>query len=223
MAAIAAGAAVMDCAGEQPEIKYARGYVRGPHRVSVLGVFKDGRMDTAAWDQLGPKVADALDGPCEPGYGEHLRSAEPRLFQSIEEQAEQDGVTPTLLDQLAGRTDAELILVLYEYGAPPRPAGSSSAAAPKPPAPASTPSLRGRGRGSRGGRRAGGGSPPRGAAPEADFELAASLFDVNEHAFVAEVDVKKAKTADAAIDQLVNSFDSLLSGSSCAIFDWDKQ
>jgi hypothetical protein len=151
-----------------------------------------------------------------------MRNSEPKLYQRIGEQAEQEGITPTLLDQLAPRTEAELILVLYEYGSPARPASSSSAAPaqPKPP-PAPAASMRGRGRGR--GRHGVAGSPDREAPREGDFELAASLFDVHEHAFVAEVDVKKAKTADAAVNQLTDTFDSLLGGSSCAAFDWEKQ
>jgi len=221
VAAIACFASV-NCAGEQPEIKYAPSYVRGPHKVSVLGVYKDGRMDTAAWNQLAPKVADALDGACEAGYGERMRTTEPKLFQRIQEQAEQEGITPTLLDQLAPRTEAELILVLYEYGSPPQPASSSSAApAKQAPPPASAGSYHGRGRGR--GRRSVAGAPDHEAPHDGDFELAASLFDVQQHVFVAEVDVKKAKTADAAVNQLTDSFDSLLGGSSCAAFDWEKQ
>lgn len=217
-AAVIAGAALASCAGEQPEIKYARSYVRGPHKVSVLGVYKDGRMDAAAWNELAPKVADALDGACEAGYGDRMRTTEPKLFKSIEEQAEQNGITPALLDQLAPRTDAELILVLYEFGSAARPVSSGAAPAQPPP---STAPVHGRGRGR--GRRGVAGSPDHEVPRDGDFELAASLFDVREHEFVAEVDVKKAKTPAAAVNQLADSFDSLLSGSSCATFDWEKQ
>ncbi|HEY3593230.1 MAG TPA: hypothetical protein VGL13_05130 [Polyangiaceae bacterium] len=216
MAAAASIAVLASCGGEQPDVKYARGYVPGPHRVSILGVFKDGRMDAGAWTALAPKLNDELEGPCQAGYDDRLRKTDAKLFATIDEQTEQEGVTPSLLDKLAPRTDAELILVVYEYGTPMVAADPNTAPKAQTPPTASTSGHHGRR----------GHHPP--GAPDADHpheagvELAASLFDVREHAFVAEVDVKRAKTADAAADQLAKSFESVLSGSTCASFDWDK-
>jgi hypothetical protein len=51
-------------------VKYAPGFAPAGHKVSVLGIYKDGRMDSEAWGSLGPKIGGALGGrACDAAYG----------------------------------------------------------------------------------------------------------------------------------------------------------
>src|SRR5262249_16039447 len=52
--------ALSACAAQEPDVKYAAGYVPGRHAVALLGVFRDGRLDETAWDELEPKLSEPL-------------------------------------------------------------------------------------------------------------------------------------------------------------------
>jgi hypothetical protein len=209
------------CGSAEPQAKYAPGFERSAHRVSVLGVFRDGRMDEAAWKEFEAPVGNLLGaGPCAAAFGDHLRRDAPALFSALDEQARQDGVTPDLLDGFASHTAADLVLVIYLYGQPAstdrHPSGNAQALSPNAP----TATVGGRRSGRRG--RGSGQPPPEAASEDAPgFEVGLSLFAPNRHEFVAEVELKSpGATVNEAAQRVAQKLGELIPGSSCAAWSW---
>jgi hypothetical protein len=94
------------------------------HTVSVLGVYRDGRMSMGGWDTLARYVEPALgsgSGHCEVGY-DALVSSNATLASAIDEYARADGPTDDLLKQISPAAQGDLVLVLTFAGKVPEPA-----------------------------------------------------------------------------------------------------
>src|SRR5579863_233049 len=78
-------------------VKFASNFSPAKHTVSVLGVYKDGRMSADGWEALAPRVGPAIcAGDCEVGYNT-LASTNGALADAIDAYAQADGPTDDLL------------------------------------------------------------------------------------------------------------------------------
>lgn len=95
-----AALACTSCGDDAFTVRFAPEYPRGQASVSVLGVFKDGRMSAEAWEQLGPTLAASF-GSCTPLYGTQFLANDGEIASGIDDYVRANGVTDELLDWLA--------------------------------------------------------------------------------------------------------------------------
>ena len=105
--------------------------------VSVLGVFKEGRMSPESWDEIGPKISSVFgaQGMCPIAYNAKLITDKPDLAEAVDDYSRANGVTDDLLDQLAPAANGDAVLVITVAGRPIKQAHDSSASAMPPPPP----------------------------------------------------------------------------------------
>jgi hypothetical protein len=118
--ALVLGLASASCADESSvSVKYAPGYKPGPATVSILGVFRDGRMSLDTWSAMASPVSTALGAMvdrCEPAFGERLRHENDELFTSLDDETRNNGITEDLLAKLAARAQGDVILFITVHG-----------------------------------------------------------------------------------------------------------
>ena len=160
------------------ETKFVSDFNPSGHVVSVLGVYKDGRMSSDAWGQYAPRIERALGGgPCEIGYGSGFARTNGGLTMAIDDYTRANGPTDNLLAQLTPAARGDLIMVLIVDGQLPTPVkislandahsqGTGTSLRP------GTPGARGQGRN---------------AADPDVLEVSASLYSVAQHHSVALV------------------------------------
>ena len=96
-----AGAATGCLSKAAVSVKYADNFDPTHHKVSIFGVFKDGRMNSEAWGGLAPQVRAAFGGgSCEAGYGAAAFPPERDVTTAIDEYATSNGPTDDLLGQV---------------------------------------------------------------------------------------------------------------------------
>lgn len=114
-------------------VQYAPGFAPERASVSVLGVYKDGRMSTSYWEKLGPKLSTVLGGKtCDPFFSERLSTEDPKLFAKIEKDAKEEGITQDLVSLVAPHARGELIMVVNVYGRLPTQSKTDTSAGPQP-------------------------------------------------------------------------------------------
>lgn len=179
-------------------------------KISVFGVFHDGRMDEKAWLPLEPKLAEAFGGKrtCEPGYGKRMRAGDDALIHTVDHMIRENGIDDDVLEKVAPAAQGDLILVLMLYKKVPqlRDAGVRMRVG--------TPM------GRRGGR-----VPMSRYAPSAEddhvFELSASLFSRAAHKLVAQVDLRyTGDDLDAALSGFAKKLETVVPGATCAGWNW---
>jgi hypothetical protein len=193
------------------------------HSVSFFGVYKDGRMSTDIWRDLGPRFAAALGNTCEPIFGEALVKSDQALAEAVDDQARSEGITDGLLSAFAPAAVGDSILLISISGQLGRDAPTH---APRGGPPPSNPSMgapnRGgaRYRGGAGGPNSGmmlpeSGVPTRGAKT-GGLDLIASLYDVQTQKTVAVVAMKyTGKNEDEALNAFVERLRTELPGTRC--------
>ncbi len=203
-------------AGAQFDVKYAPGFKRGGSTISILGVFREGRMSPETWDDIGPKVAPVFGrGSCPIGFDTKLLSDKASLAESIDDYARENGVTDDLLDQLAPGASGDNVLVITVAGRPNeigKPDGGAGAPS------GGTPQAQQRGMGRRGGPGGMGSSTPMRVMPidRNAFEMSASLFSLSEHKTVAVVTMGYAGTSGAeALQMFVRKLRESFEGAPC--------
>ncbi len=217
-----AAAAAVSCADETVVVKYAPGFAPGPATVSVLGIFRDGRMSADAWGALGPALSGALNAPltCEPAFGEQLARKDAELYSSIDDETRQNGITEDLLARVAPKAQGDLILTITIHGTVATAGGTSptdpsqqSSQGNAPPIPrGGLGSGRGGGRGQQGGGR--GMSPVRTATKA--LELSASLYSVRAQKPVARLNMSYTGTsAEDAVRTFGARVATMMPGSTC--------
>ncbi len=88
---------------------------------SVFGLYRDGRMDSFYWEQLAQTVSKQLGAEsCELGVSPALREQLPKLFDQIATESRENGPSAEVLGLLADRANADLLLLFYSVGRPPR-------------------------------------------------------------------------------------------------------
>jgi hypothetical protein len=187
----------------------AAGFVPAPHTVSVLGVYKDGRMAVDAWDKLAPHLVQALgSAKCEVGFDTLVHSNQD-LANAIDEYARNEGPTGTLLTRLAPAAQGDLLMVISFAGKPPVQTEKG------PPEGAPVPN--------------GMGSPNKrhhvmnGAASDPNrLEISASLFSVKENHPVALVSMSYGgETVEDAMTRFGAELALSIPSSQCVGWNWD--
>jgi hypothetical protein len=184
-------------------------------KISVFGVFHDGRMDEKAWLPLEPKLAEAFGGKrtCEPGYGKRLRDGDNALLHQVDHLVRENGIDDDVLEKVAPSAQGDFILVLMLYKKVPQlhdhDGGVRMRATAAP-----------MGMGRRGGR-----APMSRYAPPMEddhvFELSASLFSRAAHKLVAQVDLRyTGEDLDAAMEGFAKKLETVVPGATCAGWNW---
>ena len=210
--------ATASCADEATvNVKYVEGYRPARASLSVLGVFRDGRMSAESWAPIGTPLAAALGvgEACEPAFGERLLRENEELFTSIDQEVRESGVTEDLLARLAPRAQGDFILTITVHGS----VGQQGTTTEHHPAsgrtPAMAPPMRGgsASRGPRGGNYRE--SPMRGAAIK-PLELSASLYSIKKHAPVARLQMSYTGTStEEALKRFTTEIGAMAPGSAC--------
>lgn len=188
-----------------------------PKTVSVLGVFRDGRMSPEAWENdVGADLSKPLREPlCPAGYGPSMRERQPALADAIDRGTREDGLGDELLDQVAPMAEGELVMAITLYRYVPK-SISPNGTAP-------VPRQAGRGRGGGFGRR--GAAPHAGTAPAPDedpvYEISITFFSVAQHHLVARIDMRYSGTDMArATNELQTKLSALLPQTHCVGWNW---
>jgi hypothetical protein len=184
-----------------------------PMTVSVLGVFKEGRLSPETWEDLGQKISPVFEKSlCPIGYDTRLATDKPELAEAIDDYTRANGVTDELLDQLAPAASGDAILVVTMAGRPLKQKNDAPMQPVSAPTNGQTGMMRGRG---------GGGLPPptsmsRAAIDTNAFEMSATLFSLKDHRVVADVSMGYGgESADEAVAKFVAKLRSQLTGFPC--------
>lgn len=205
--------------------KFASDVAPARRTVSILGVYKDGRMSVDGWQALAPHLMTAFGGgDCAVGY-DMLASANQNLAGAIDDYAQADGPTDDLLAQLAPAARGDSILVLTFAGKLPR--HGVADAGPGSTAPPSTGSPSGGGRmggGSRGGGRMRGSMPRPPAEDPNALDISASLYSVRDSHSIALLSLEYT---GASVEDALTKFATKLAASFpqavCAGWNWDAK
>ncbi|HZU83472.1 MAG TPA: hypothetical protein VE987_11170 [Polyangiaceae bacterium] len=205
----------LGCAGESKfAANFAPDFDVRHHRVSILGVYKDGQLSSEAWGQFGPGVERFLGGgTCEVGFDSSLAVTHASLAEAIEDYARSNGLTDDLLSELAPAARGDLIMVLTASGRPPVAAPRTSVA--------DVPKTAG---GMGGAAFAGVSAPPKGAGDHELFQLSALFFSVAQGRAVARVDLQySGASTDDAVNQFTAKLSQSLPGSTCSGWNWPAE
>jgi hypothetical protein len=210
------------CADDSFTVRVDPAYPRHPARVSVLGVFKEGRMNSDAWDATGRVLSSPFSGSgdaCETAYGERLAAASPGsmggAMGAIDDYTRANGITDDLLALLAPMAAGDAIVVFTVAGRPPASGGGAGEAhAP----PMQTPPVTG------GGRRMGGmGAPPPRTPSERTrrsdsnvFQIAASVYSLELRRSAVLVEMTySGDSIDEALKKFARRLGAELRGAVC--------
>jgi hypothetical protein len=218
-------AALPACSDASFTTRYAPTYAHVPHKVSLLGVYKDGRMNADVWEQIGPGLSAPLGGQCGPGY-DTLINSNPQLSAAIDDYARANGIGDELLDQLGPAAVGDLIMVVTVAGAvTPKgqnlPDTSTMSSGPQSAGgmPGASNKFRGASMNSAGPRN--GGAMRKPLADGAALEMSASLFSVKEHRSVGMVSMAySGPSVEDAVQKLAARLGEELPGSSCVAWNW---
>ncbi len=205
-------------------VKIAPGFTPNRATVSVLGVFRDGRMSSEAWTPIGPPLSTALGevgDTCDVAYRDRLQQEKPALFTVLEEDTRANGIPEDMLARVAPQAEGELILTIIVHGRIVQQAARDDM--PPPSAGAMRPGAaggglgRGRGGGAGPGQRS---APSRSTAP-GGLELAASLFSVRQHKSVARLNMSYTGTSvEEAFRRFAAEVAAVVPGSTCKGWNW---
>jgi len=198
-------------------VKVAEGFTPGQTTISVLGVYKDGRMSVDAWSPLSVQISAALGAPqvCEPAFGSRLQREDEVLFSSIDDEAKNDGITEALLAKLAPSAQGDVILAITVHGGVGLTTDKTDKASPPPRTP--PPGGGGMGRGLAGQRGAGSQREATNLGPRPKlFELTASLFSSKQRVPLARLTLDyTGSSADDAVRQFSQELGKLVPHSVC--------
>ncbi|MDB4945149.1 MAG: hypothetical protein JWP97_4683 [Labilithrix sp.] len=101
-------------------VNHAPGFDTNGAKVSVLGVFRDGRMNPETWDDMAPRFRGALRGEtCDIAVSNALRTLNPPVFGAVDDVARSSGINDALIEQFAAAATGDTILVFVIAGKPP--------------------------------------------------------------------------------------------------------
>jgi hypothetical protein len=200
---------------------FASDFTPGRHTVSVLGVYKDGRMSSSGWETLAPHVAPALGASrCDVGYNT-LASSNGALADAIDEYARADGPTDDLLTQISPAAKGDLVLVLTFAGKLPQ-RGPTDAGAQRPAAMQPAAGGRAGGRGRHGGALTGGRSKSERPVDTDVLDVSASLYSITQARSIA---LLAMQYSGASLDEAMTKFAAKLAqsfpGTLCVGWNWD--
>jgi len=185
----------------QMSVQYAAGFQPARHKVSIFGVYKDGRMSSEAWGGIAPGVTKALGGKyCDAVYGTPVFPAD--LTKTIDEYATSNGPTDDLLGQIAPAATGDLVMVLTVAGHLPVPIKVSVQDQPQQVRPGGAYGARGQHRGK--------------DLDLNELQLAAQVFSVAEGKTVAVVNLDyTGQSVDEAWTTFTAQIGESLPGSEC--------
>lgn len=200
--------------------RFASDFAHANHAVSVLGVFRDGRMSSDAWDVVGPPLSAPFGKTCETAYGA-LIGTTPGLSSAIDDYVRANGPGDDLLEQLAPAATGDLILVFTIAGhivsrTAPTDSGAVSTGAPG----ASMSGGKYRGPHQAGGT---GRGMPTGTSTNAALEVSVSIYSVATHRSVGLIALGyDGVSLTEALSRMANRLGLALPQSRCAGWDWGK-
>jgi hypothetical protein len=205
--------------------KLASDFAPAGQAISVLGLYKDGRLLPDGWQTVAPYVSAALgSSSCPVGY-EILAASNPPLADAIDEYARTDGPSDDLVAQLAPAARGDVVLIVAIAGRLPQKASAADAGARRPastmPAPGANVG-RGGGRGMRGGGRTGG--PARNEPPKDAnvLEISASLYSVSARRSVALLELEySGPSVDDAMRRFGQALAQTIPGARCTEWNWE--
>ena len=101
----------------QIAIERAPDFRRANPVVSILGVYKDGRMNTEGWGGIAPELAKAFrGGPCDAAFSESFVFTHAELAAAVDDYARANGPTQDLLAALAPAARGDVVLVVTLAG-----------------------------------------------------------------------------------------------------------
>lgn len=207
--------------------KLAAGFAPAHPTVSVLGVYKDGQMNSDAWDTVAPRVSRSLGvSGCIAAYSEPLLSTSGVLSSAIDDYARANGPTDELLAQLAPAARGELVLVMTIAGKLPVKQPGSPLAGGGTPQPNLGGGSRGGGMGGPGGGGRGGRmrGPGAGETDTNELDVSASLFSIAQGRSVALYGMQySGESVDDAITQFADHLARSLPGAQCAGWNWEAK
>jgi hypothetical protein len=211
---------LLACSDEaQFTTRFASDFAHADHAVSVLGVFRDGRMSSDAWDVVGPPLSAPFGKTCETAYGALIGTA-PGLSSAIDDYVRANGPGDELLEQLAPAATGDVILVFTVAGHIAVRAAPSDSAAASPAAPGAA---MGGGK-YRGPHQAG--SMGRALTPAtntAPLEVSVSLYSVATHRSVGLIGMGyDGVSLTEALQRMASRLGLALPKSRCAGWDWGK-
>ena len=206
--------------------RFASDFAHTPHTLAVLGVYKDGRMSSEAWEQVGPGLSRPFGATCDTGFAQ-LEEKNQTLSGAIDDYARANGVGDDLLEQLAPAAQGDIILVVTVAGRVgskgPNLPDTSTLATGTPGIGSSkyrSGSAIGSPTGASGMRSSGAMRRP--IDTTAALEMTASLYSVPEKKSVGIVTLEyDGKSVDDAIARLAERLGKELPGSRCGGWNWD--
>jgi hypothetical protein len=188
------------------------------HVVSVFGVFKDGKMDSEAWDALAERVSGSLGATkCEAAYSGSVTSPNHALWSAVDEYTLDNGASDDLLAKIAPAARGDLVLVVTVAGKlPTRKKLKIQDDNPKAQGGGDPVGLQ---------RNSGPMFRPKAATVALDqLDLLASLFSVPKAASVAVVELHySGDSVDEAIAGFTAKLASALPGATCAGWNWEAK
>lgn len=215
---LVAGTAACDDASFK--VNYAPGYQPGKVSLSVLGVFRGGRLSLDSWGPIGTALSTALgaEQTCEPGYSERLQHENEDLFAAIDDEARNNGITEDLLAKLEPHAEGEMILTISVHGSLPNAVNPNQEA---PQSPGNAPMTPRGGLGSRPGQ-ARQGRPLMVGKKSLDFS--ASLYSKRLHRPVARLDMSyDGLSAEEATHRFATAVGTMAPGSGCHGWIWSDK
>jgi hypothetical protein len=208
------------CSDASFHVQMPQGFHEARAKISVVGVYREGRWSPESFEQLEPAVTSALGPGCAQGYGDALRAADPSLYDEIDQASRQEGVTDDVVARFTAAALGDTLMVLHLYGPVPQPTKHRTPTAANPP-PTSRPAY------SRGTSTMSGRAPqaapadPSGFQRGPDVQIAATLFTRKDHAFLGEVALTyNGKDVDAALKRFAARLAEELHGATCAGWHW---
>lgn len=200
----------LSCAAENAE--FTSESVSLPHdeyRISTLGVFKDGRLDPRAWQEIGPRLSTVFGAKvCELGFSERLQSEAPELFAKVDADSKDNGVTDETLRQFSERASGNLIMAMTVAGRAVERHGPRSLAGPSVT------------RGGRHGMRSSQSAQP---ADDNALEISVSLLSVERHEIVATLGMRyTGASVEEAFKVFGARLQAMLPNASCAAWKWKE-
>ena len=191
--------------------------------LSVLGVFKNGRMDAAAWNEWAPTIAAATGDPtCAAAFDDRMEKAAPALFSELDEGTRQDGITDEILDRAAPSALGDAILVMEVFGKAPQVKKREEPEVTPQPAPAPAPQSMGR-RAGRGGRGSANPGPAPRQPPRDELDVSIGVYSIRDRQVMASVQMHTDSGASSdALHELSEKLRETLHGAKCAGWKWQE-
>jgi hypothetical protein len=194
--------ACASCSDQEFQVRHSAGLPRGGE-VSVLGIFKDGRLDTAAWEDVALRLL--RKERCLAGFTRGLAEARPGVHGSVDRYVRDNGVTEKLLDLLAPAARSDRIMVLTVAGGPPKVFSRKW-----------VPEAR-----ARGGSRSSRGGHFSTVTDGRELTVSAEVFSVKEHRFVEQVRMSYGgQDTEGALTRFADKLAAEIPIAACAAWDW---